>query len=471
MTFWLIQGSICRMLRPYRGNIFLGNLLKLTVERCVVMSFNVKVYPRLRLDISFPDLILSYGSVFDRPRHSPSAAQIAAIQSIWLNEFCPTEVKRNELKKFDRAETRPARSIDNVLVTLSVRTAFDLLLQSLALPPGSEVLMSAVTIRHMVEIVECHDLIPIPVDIDLATLAPAIGSLEALISGNSKVLVIAHLFGAIINLDPYIEICRQHNILLVEDCAQAFAGSKYPGHTEADVSFFSFGLIKSCTALGGAVSIIKDTQLATKMHALEQTYPLKREDWFYGRVSKSIWLKLLTLPWIYGLLLILIQALGKDLDATINGTARGFSQGDILTKIRYRPPAALMALLHRRLQGGDRLSQTFATRASIARQFLTLLKPGIICPGNLADFHSFWLVHILTEHPKILMVKLREHGFDATRGTTSLVVVTPSTDRDIPLPTNSAYLLQHCLCLPVSPALPKTELKRLAGLINEFAGC
>jgi|GEM_PF-5664537 len=26
MTFWLIQGSICRMLRPYRGNIFLGNL-------------------------------------------------------------------------------------------------------------------------------------------------------------------------------------------------------------------------------------------------------------------------------------------------------------------------------------------------------------------------------------------------------------------------------------------------------------
>jgi len=42
--------------------------------------------------------------------------------------------------------------------------------------------------------------------------------------------------------------------LLVEDCAQAFAGTQYYGYPQADVSLFSFGAIKSCTALGGAVT-------------------------------------------------------------------------------------------------------------------------------------------------------------------------------------------------------------------------
>jgi dTDP-4-amino-4,6-dideoxygalactose transaminase len=59
---------------------------------------------------------------------------------------------------------------ENTLATLSVRTGFDLLLQHLALPRGSEVLMSAITIRDMVSIIEHHGYAPCLL---MLTLRPA----------------------------------------------------------------------------------------------------------------------------------------------------------------------------------------------------------------------------------------------------------------------------------------------------------
>ncbi|HCK72012.1 MAG TPA: aminotransferase DegT, partial [Planctomycetaceae bacterium] len=49
---------------------------------------------------------------------------------------------------------------------LSVRTGFDLLFQALNLPAGSEVLVSALTIDGMLRVIEEHDLVAVPVDLD-----------------------------------------------------------------------------------------------------------------------------------------------------------------------------------------------------------------------------------------------------------------------------------------------------------------
>ncbi|MBF2015212.1 MAG: aminotransferase class V-fold PLP-dependent enzyme [Rivularia sp. T60_A2020_040] len=128
--------------------------------------------------------------------------------------------------------------------------------------------------------IRSHGLIPVPIDITRDTIAPNLQLLEQLVSPRSKVLLIAHLFGVIIPLQPYVDFCKKYHILLVEDCAQAFAGTQYYGYPQADVSLFSFGAIKSCTALGGAVALIKDKQLADKMELIEQKYPQKSEFWY-----------------------------------------------------------------------------------------------------------------------------------------------------------------------------------------------
>jgi dTDP-4-amino-4,6-dideoxygalactose transaminase len=401
----------------------------------------LKVYPRLRLDISFGDLA---ASLFSFLYFSNRKQQIQEINSFW-------------------------KSNKEVLVTLSVRTSLDLLLQSLNLPPGSEVLMSAVNIRDLVKIVKQHGLVPVPIDISLETLAPELELAEPLISEKTKIFIVAHLFGSIMDLKPYAQLCQKHKILLIEDCAQAFVGSKYYGYEEADVSFFSFGPIKSCTALGGAVTLIQNKTLSEKMKNIEEQYPGKSEFWFLKRVLKYLGLKTLSIPWIYGYLLVLLRFLGRDLDSAINSMTRGFSNGDILLKLRFRPPNRMVFLLKRRLRKCN--NKWFENREIQARKFLSLLRHEISCPGSKAKWNSFWLISLLAHNPESLMTILRENGFDATRGNTSLTFIEDSRSDEQLRISNSLqakHLIQYVLYLPVSEYLSEKEFVRLAKLVNEI---
>lgn len=100
----------------------------------------------------------------------------------------------------------PTDAGDNVAPFLSVRTAFDLYLKALALPRGSRIVCSALTIPDMVKIFLEHGLVPLPVDLDPNTLAPDPGALESEVekasgdraegSGTVRAVYVAHVFGA-----------------------------------------------------------------------------------------------------------------------------------------------------------------------------------------------------------------------------------------------------------------------------------
>src|SRR5262245_21305060 len=161
----------------------------------------------------------------------------------------------------------------DALACLSVRSGFDLWLASLALPRGSEVLVSAITIRDMVRIIEAHGLVPVPVDIDPDTRAIDLDSLKQAITPRSRVILVAHLFGTRQPLGDMFEVARRHDLLVAEDCAQAFAGRHYTGDPRADVTMFSFGPIKTATALGGALLCVRDREVLTRMRKRQASYP------------------------------------------------------------------------------------------------------------------------------------------------------------------------------------------------------
>ena len=64
--------------------------------------------------------------------------------------------------------------IERAIVTLSVRSMLDLYLQVKNYPKGSEIIMTAMNIPDMIRIIREHGLIPMPVDIDVGTLAPSL---------------------------------------------------------------------------------------------------------------------------------------------------------------------------------------------------------------------------------------------------------------------------------------------------------
>jgi len=144
-----------------------------------------------------------------------------------------------------RRQTETARleerwsAAGDAVACLSVRSGLDLLLATVDWPPGSEVLVSAITIRDMVRIVQHHGLVPVPVDLDMDALALTTAALERARSPRTRAVLVAHLFGSRMPLDEVARFARAHRLLLIEDCAQSFSGLDYRGSEKSDVSFFS----------------------------------------------------------------------------------------------------------------------------------------------------------------------------------------------------------------------------------------
>jgi perosamine synthetase len=191
-----------------------------------------RLYARHRLDISTGDLL--YG----------------LMSCVWAD-------RRSLLQDASVA----SRLGDRGLVCLSVRTGLDLLLEALALPAEDEVIVSAITHPDILRIIESHGLVVVPADLDTETLAPRRESLEAALSNRSRLLLVAHLFGGHVDLAYPANFARDNGLLLVEDCAQSFRGPEGMGQSEADVSMYSFGQIKTSTALGGAILRVEDPSL------------------------------------------------------------------------------------------------------------------------------------------------------------------------------------------------------------------
>jgi dTDP-4-amino-4,6-dideoxygalactose transaminase len=110
-------------------------------------------------------------------------------------------------------------------------------------------------------------------DIKLDDLLIDFESLSNLISRDISAVVVTHLFGNVAEIDKIAELCREFDVPLIEDCAQAIgasSGGKMVG-TFGDVATFSFYPTKNlgCVGDGGAV-VTNDPTLASKIKSIRQ---------------------------------------------------------------------------------------------------------------------------------------------------------------------------------------------------------
>lgn len=363
-----------------------------------------------------------------------------------------------------RVETRWSASHDS-LACLSVRTGFDLVLQALALPPGSEILISAITIRDMCHIIEHHGLVAVPIDIDPDTLTVDPQELEGAVGPRTRAILVAHLFGSRMPLDAIMGVARRHHLLVFEDCAQTYDGSTYRGDSRSDVSMFSFGPIKTFTALGGAILRFKDHVLLEAVRERQATYPLQQRLAFVRRVLLFAVLKLLAhrLPML--LFVTFCRLRGLDHDRVLSQATRGFTGNDLLRRLRRRPCSPLLRLLARRLRNADPVQ--IAWRVALAQRMMTAL-PAMRWPGASAPTHAHWIVPVESQNPDGLVRLLWANGFDATRHASSLIAVRPASGHPVPMPGKVIDMLEHMLYLPMYPGMTEQETAHLARIIVEF---
>lgn len=109
----------------------------------------------------------------------------------------------------------PAPSHEKTHVSLCVRTAFDNYLQCRKFPRGSEVIMTAINIPDMVQIINEHGLVPVPVDIDPYTMAPTLDAIKAATTEMTRVCIFAHIYGVTYELDPFADYLQQLGIEII----------------------------------------------------------------------------------------------------------------------------------------------------------------------------------------------------------------------------------------------------------------
>ena len=350
---------------------------------------------------------------------------------------------------------------DDALACLSVRSAFDLLLETLALPAGDDVVFSALTVSAMPQIAARHRLNPVPCDLDLETGAPGLDQLKAACTPKTRVVVLAHLFGSRMDLGPLAAWARDRGILVVEDCAQAYSGRGYRGHDAADLSLFSFGPIKHATALGGAMATVRDPGLLGRMREVHRRWPAQPRLEYFRRVIKYSLLHVLATRPVYTPFAWSVRALGKDLDTLVNRMTRGFSGAAMFRQIRRRPSVPLLGMLARRLrQDVDR----FRRNEARAREVLGAAAGRLLSPGVGVSPHSFWLLPILSEDPPRAMETLRRRGFDATLGRSFAVVGADTASAPV-----AERIHRHAVYVPFYPPMPDRVVRRLAVALTEVA--
>jgi dTDP-4-amino-4,6-dideoxygalactose transaminase len=144
-------------------------------------------------------------------------------------------------------------------------------LRALDLEPGSEVIVPAITDAGGMMPVALLNCIPVPADTRPGSLNTSAEQIRNVLTSRTAAILVAHLAGHPVDLDPILELAAERNIPVVEDCAQAH-GALYKGRmvgTFGAISAFStmFGKHHATGAQGGVV-FARDTLLFARVRQL-----------------------------------------------------------------------------------------------------------------------------------------------------------------------------------------------------------
>lgn len=148
--------------------------------------------------------------------------------------------------------------------------ALDIAVAALNIGPGDEVIMPTFTIISPAIQVVRAGAKPVLVDSDPVTWNMDVSQIEAKITHRTKAIIVVHIYGLPVDMDPVLEICRKYNLKLIEDAAEVH-GQTYKGQkcgTFGDISTFSFYPNKHITTGEGGMIMCNDDQLADRCRKL-----------------------------------------------------------------------------------------------------------------------------------------------------------------------------------------------------------
>lgn len=289
------------------------------------------------------------------------------------------------------------------------------------LQEGDEVIVPSNTYIASILAITANNLTPILVEPDLNTYNICPKNIQAAITNRTKAILPVHLYGRLADMPAITDIAKRHNLLVLEDSAQAHGASidgKRAGNW-GDASAFSFYPGKNLGALGDAGAITtNDEGLANTLRALRN----------YGSHEKY-----------------------KNLYQGVNSRLDEIQAAMLSVKLYH-------------------LDKEIAHRRSVADAYLKgINNSAIVLPEACSDAHVWHVFVIRCEQRDALQKYLADNGVQ----TLIHYPVPPHKQQaykewnelDYPV---SEMIHQQVLSLPIGPTISFDNIQKIINVVNNF---
>jgi len=288
---------------------------------------------------------------------------------------------------------------------------------------GDEVIVPSFSFAATANSVALAGGTPIFADIDPKTFNMDPAHVESLITPRTKAIMPVHLYGHIAAMDRFEEICKKHNLILIEDSAQAHLATLNgrPTGSWGSVASFSFYPTKNMTAGEGGMITTDSADIARMLRLLRnQGQEVIYQNEVVGFNNRM-----------------------TDIHAAIG-------------RVQLR-----------------KLPEWTATRQKNAAYLSEHLKGVVtpyVAPGTTHAFHQYTIRIEGNDAAKRdrFMSLIRERGIGCGVYYPTPIHRLPSFRLELDLP-ETEKVIKECVSIPVHPSLSKSDLEKIVTVVNEVA--
>lgn len=183
-----------------------------------------------------------------------------------------------------------AMDCKKVLLTSSCTDALEMAAILSNIEPGDEVIMPSYTFVSTANAFVLRGAVPVFVDINESTLNIDFQAAKSAINEKTKAIVVVHYAGVACDMDEFVALCRDNQLVLIEDAAQAI-GSTYKGKalgSIGDLGALSFHETKNIVCGEGGALLVNRNDMVERSEIIWEK-GTNRSQFFRGQVDKYTW--------------------------------------------------------------------------------------------------------------------------------------------------------------------------------------
>ena len=211
----------------------------------------------------------AYNTIGDEEKAAVQDVLDSGVLSRFLGAWHPDFYGGPQVRRFEK-EWAEAFSVRHAISVNSCTSGLYAAVGAAGVGPGDEIIVSPYTMTASVTAALVFNAVPVFADIDPETFCLSPESIKNRITPRTKAIIVVDIFGQAAAMDEIMDIAGNHNLVVIEDTAQApFAyRNNRPAGTLGHIGVFSFNYHKHIHTGEGGMLVTNDDDLADRLHLI-----------------------------------------------------------------------------------------------------------------------------------------------------------------------------------------------------------